>query len=38
MYEFDHLNVLKLSGVCLNGDPAPFIIMTFMENESLLAH
>ncbi len=38
MYEFDHPNVLKLSGVCLNGGPAPFIIMPFMENGSLLAH
>ncbi len=38
MYEFDHPNILKLSGVCLDGGPAPYIIMPFMENGSLLAH
>ena len=38
MYEFDHPNVLKLSGVCLDGGPAPYIIMPFMENGSLLSH
>ena len=38
MYEFDHPNVLKLSGVCLDGGPAPYIIMPYMENGSLLAH
>ena len=38
MYKFDHPNVLKLSGVCLDGGPAPFIIMPFMENGSLLSY
>ncbi len=38
MYEFDHPNVLKLFGVCLDGGPAPYIIMPYMENGSLLAH
>ena len=38
MYEFDHPNVLKLSGVCLDGGPAPYIIMPFMENGSLLSY
>ena len=38
MHKFDHPNVLKLSGVCLDGGPAPYIIMPFMENGSLLSH
>ena len=35
MVEFDHPNVLKLRGVCLDGGPAPYIIMPFMSNGSL---
>ena len=38
MHELDHPNVLKLIGVCLDGGPAPFIIMPFMDNGSLLSH
>ena len=38
MYDFDHPNVLKLTGVCLDGGPAPYIIMPFMENGSLLSY
>ena len=38
MCEFDHPNVLTLNGVCLDGGPAPFIIMPFMTNGSLLAY
>ena len=38
MHEFDHPNVLKLTGVCLDGGPAPYIIMPFMENGSLLSY
>ena len=38
MYEFDHPNVLKLIGVCLDGGPAPFIIMPFMAHGSLLSY
>ena len=38
MYKFDHPNVLKLIGVCLDGGPAPYIIMPFMINGSLLSH
>ena len=38
MCEFDHPNILTLSGVCLDGGPAPFIIMPFMINGSLLAY
>lgn len=38
MYQFKHQNVLTLHGVCLDGGPAPFIIMPFMANGSLLAY
>ncbi len=38
MYDFDHPNVLKLLGVCLDGGPAPYIIMPFMANGSLLKY
>ena len=38
MQQFDHPNVLQLVGVCLDGGPAPYIIMPFMANGSLLSH
>ena len=38
MKEFDHPNVLTLRGVCLDGGPAPYIIMPFMTNGSLLSY
>ena len=38
MSKFDHPNVLTLTGVCLDGGPAPFIIMPFMTNGSLLTY
>ena len=38
MSEFNHPNVLTLTGVCLDGGPAPYIIMPFMENGSLLSY
>ena len=38
MHKFDHPNVLTLKGVCLDGGPAPFIIMPFMANGSLLTY
>ena len=38
MSEFDHPNVLTLIGVCLDGGPAPYIIMPFMEKGSLLSY
>ena len=38
MSKFDHPNVLTLKGVCLDGGPAPYIIMPFMANGSLLAY
>ena len=38
MQQFNHPNVLKLSGVCLDGGPAPYVIMPFMANGSLLSY
>ena len=38
MYHFNHPNVLTLRGVCLDGGTAPYIIMPFMANGSLLAY
>ena len=38
MYIFEHPNVLTLCGVCLDGGTAPYIIMPFMANGSLLSY
>ena len=38
MSSFDHVNVLTLIGVYLDGGPALYIIMPFMANGSLLAY
>ena len=38
MYNFSHSNVLTLRGICLDGGAAPYIIMPFMANGSLLAY
>ena len=38
MSEFNHIHVFTLKGVCLDGGPAPYIIMPFMANGSLLAY
>ena len=38
MHEFEHKHVVTLRGVCLDGGPAPYIIMPFMANGSLLAY
>ena len=38
MSTFDHPNVLTLIGVCLDGGPAPYIVMPFMFNGSLHSH
>ena len=38
MYTFNHPNILSLTGVCLDGGPAPYIIMPLMINGNLLAH
>ena len=38
MYSLDHPNVVTLCGVCLDGGTAPYIIMPFMSNGSLLTY
>ena len=38
MLMFDHPNVLKLTGVCLDFGPAPYIVMPYMANGSLLSY
>ena len=38
MHQFEHPNVLKLTGVCLDGGPAPYIVVPFMANGSLLSY
>ncbi len=36
MKHFDHPNILNLIGVCIEARPAPYIIMPYMPNGSLL--
>ena len=38
MSTLNHPNVLTLMGVCLDGGPAPFLVMPFMFNGSLLSY
>ena len=38
MKDFNHPNVLNMIGVCIDGGPAPFIVMPFMVNGSLRAY
>ena len=38
MKRFDHPNVISLIGVCVDAGPAPYIIMPFMGNGSLLSY
>ena len=38
MQKFEHPNVLKVIGLCLDGGPAPYVIMPFMANGSLLSY
>ena len=38
MHRFDHHNVLCLIGICLDAGPAPYIVMPFMSNGSLLSY
>ena len=38
MKRFDHLNVLTLVGVCIDAGRAPYIVMPFMSNGSLLSY
>ena len=35
---FQHTNVLNLIGVCVEAGPAPYIVMPFMSNGSLLSY
>jgi serine/threonine protein kinase len=36
--QFRHQNVLSLIGVCVEATPAPYIVMPFMSNGSLLRY
>ena len=38
MKNFDHPNVLNLIGVCVDGGPAPLLVVPFMANGSLLKY
>ena len=38
MSSLDHPNVLTLIGVCVDGGPAPYVVMPFMFNGSLLSY
>ena len=38
MIEFNHPNVLNLIGVCVDCGPAPYIVMPYMINGSLLSY
>jgi len=38
MKHFDHPNVLGIIGFCIDAGPAPYIIMPFMANGSLLSY
>ena len=38
MKHFNHPNVMNLIGVCIDAGPAPYIIMPFMANGSLLLY
>ena len=38
MKQFNHPNVMNLIGVCIDGGPAPYIVMPFMVNGSLLSY
>lgn len=35
MKRFNHPNVLCLIGICLDGGPAPYVVLPFMANGSL---
>ena len=38
MQKFEHPNVLSLIGVCVDAGEAPYIIMPYMANGSLLTY
>ena len=37
MMGFNHPNVLNLTGICVDGGPAPYIVMPFMAKGSVLS-
>ena len=37
MKQFNHPNIMNLIGVCMDAGPAPYIVMPFMANGSLLS-
>ena len=38
MKKFDHPNVMRLIGVCIDAGESPYLVMPFMANGSLLAY
>ena len=38
MQGFEHPHILNIIGVCVDAGPAPYIVMPFMANGSLLAY
>ncbi len=38
MMTFDHPHILGLLGICVDAGPAPYIVMPFMSNGSLLSY
>ena len=38
MKQFNHPNIMNLIGVCMAAGPAPYIVMPFMANGSLLSY
>ena len=38
MSKFNHPNVMKLIGVCIDGGESPYIVMPFMIHGSLLSY
>ena len=38
MLQFDHVHVLTLIGVCVDGGTAPYIVMPYMSNGSLQSY
>ena len=37
MKRFNHPNIINLIGVCVDAGPAPYVVMPFMDNGSLLS-
>ena len=38
MKNFNHLHVMTIKGICLDGGPVPFLILPYMANGSLLSY